>query len=67
MLFGDCGHRQVVDAGRASFSEGSVSFGPTGVFIFIFFKGRGHGRTQGWMSVSPGGSECGFVTFQLSV
>lgn len=45
MLFGDCGHRQVVDAARASFSEGSVSFGPTG--IFFFFKGRGHGRTPG--------------------
>ena len=56
MLFGDCGHHQVVDAGRASFSEGCVSFGPTGVFFFFSFKGRGHGRTQGWMSVSPGGS-----------
>ena len=37
MLFGDCVHRQVVDAGRATFSEGSVSFGPTGFFFFFFF------------------------------
>lgn len=36
MLFGDCGHSQVVDAGHASFSEGSVSFGPTGFFFFFF-------------------------------
>lgn len=35
MLFGNCGHSQVVDAGQASFSEGSVSFGPTGIFFFF--------------------------------
>ena len=36
MLFGDCGHSQVVDAGHASFSEGGVSFGPAGFFFFFF-------------------------------
>lgn len=66
MLFGDCGHSQVVDAGHASFSEGGVSFGPAG-FFFFFFKGEGTAEHQGWMSVSPGCCECGFVTFQLSV
>lgn len=66
MLFGNCGHSQIVDAGQASFSEGSVSFGPTG-FFFFFFMGEGTAEHQGWMSVSPGCSECGFVIFQLSV
>lgn len=36
-------------------------------FFFFFFKGEGTAEHQGWMSVSPGCSECGFVIFQLSV
>ena len=52
MLFGDCGHSQVVDAGPASFSEGSVSFGPTG-FFFFFLRERARQNIRGGCLCHP--------------